>query len=138
MTTILSPYKWVFIEINWNAIFSKTQNTFSIFSQFLTSTSNFEHSEKKWWASWLIYFQNYRLQKAWLVKCLKSSASEYLWRVNILKCPKHWWNLHGSSFVRFFYQSERIPVWKILSYQDLKSWDCLLTYRLSMTGILSR
>ena len=49
-----------------------------------------------------MYFQNYSLQKAWLLKSLKSPVSEHLWTVNILKGPKHIRNLHGRSFAIFF------------------------------------
>ena len=49
-----------------------------------------------------MYLRNYRLQKAWLLKYIKSHESEHLWTVNMLKGPKHCLNLHGSSFVIFF------------------------------------
>ena len=62
-----------------------------------------------------MYFRNYTLQKAQILKCLKSPASEHLWRDNMLKSPKHCRNLHGLNFVRFSDQSERISVRKILS-----------------------
>ena len=61
---------------------------------------------KKRWASEIICFWNYRLQKAGLLKCLKSPVSEHLWPVNILKAPKSCLNVHGSSFVRLFDHSE--------------------------------
>ena len=47
-----------------------------------------------------MYFRNYTLQKAQILKCLKSPASEHLWRDNMLKSPKHCRNLHGLNFVR--------------------------------------
>ena len=59
-----------------------------------------------------MYLQNYRLQKAWLLKCLNRTLSEHLWKVNMLKGAKHCLNLHGSSFVIFFDHSERTSVWK--------------------------
>ena len=85
---------------------------FELFLHFLESISNFEHFEKKKWASYLIYFRNYRLQKAWLLKCLKSPASEHLWWDNMLRYPKHYWNLHCSSFAIFFSQFETASVRK--------------------------
>ena len=36
-----------------------------------------------------MYFRYYKLQKAWFLKCLKSSMPEHLWRVNMLKGVKH-------------------------------------------------
>ena len=49
-----------------------------------------------------MYLQIYRVQKAWLLKCLKSQLAERLWTLNMLKCPKHSSTLHSSSFVIFF------------------------------------
>ena len=59
-----------------------------------------------------MYLRNYRLQKAWLIKCLKSPMSEHLWTVSMLKGPKHCLNLHGSSFVKFFGHYRRTQVRK--------------------------
>ena len=56
---------------------------------------------KKRWTSEVICFRNYRLQKAGLLKCLKSPVSEHLWTVNMLKGLKHCLNLHGGIFVIF-------------------------------------
>ena len=50
----------------------------------------------------MIYFRSYWLQKAWLIKSLKSTMSENLWTVNKLKGPKNCSNLQGISFVIFF------------------------------------
>ena len=61
---------------------------------------------KKIWSSWEISFWNYRLQKAGLIKCLKSPVSEHLSIDNMLKVPKDFLNLHGSIFVIFFNHSE--------------------------------
>ena len=60
------------------------------------------------------FFWNYRLQKAALLKCLKSPLSEHLWTVHMLKGPKNCLNLHGSIFVIFFDHSERKLAQKIL------------------------
>ena len=97
-------------RINWNSISSKPGNIFWSFSSFSGIYIKFWTFWKKWRASYLIYFRNYRLQKAWLLKCLKSPASEHLWRVNMLKYPKHCWNLHCSSFAIFF-----LSIWKSFS-----------------------
>ena len=58
-------------------------------------------------------------------------------RVNMLKCSKYCWNIHVSSFVKFFSQCERTSVHKILSKKYLKTRDNFLTYWLPMTSILS-
>ena len=62
----------------------------------------------------VISFWTYRLQKAGLLKCLKSPVSEHLWTVNMLKGPKHCINLKGSIFVIFFDHSERKSARKTL------------------------
>ena len=36
-----------------------------------------------------MYFRDYRLQKAWLPKWIKSTVSEDFWTFNMLKSPKH-------------------------------------------------
>ena len=63
--------------------------------------------KKKKWASEVICFWNYRLQKAELLKCPKSALPEHLWTVNVLKGPKHFLNLNSSIFLMFFDHSER-------------------------------
>ena len=68
---------------------------------------NFEYLEKKKRSSELICFWNDTLQKAVLLKSLKSPVSEHLWTVNMLKGPKHCLNLHGTVFVIFFDHSQR-------------------------------
>ena len=93
---------------------------------------------KKTCASEVICFWNYRLQKAPLRKCLNSFVSEDSWTVNILKGLKHCLKLESSIFVIFFNHSGRKSVRQSLSYQYIKSWDCLLTYWHPMTSILSQ
>ena len=75
----------------------------------------FEILLKKRWASEVICFWNYRLQKAGLLKCLKSVVSEHLSTVNMLKGPKDFLNVHGSIFVIFFDNSARKSTRKISS-----------------------
>ena len=76
-----------------------------IFSQFFFWISeiyiNFGTLSKGRLSPEVIYFENYRLQKAGSLKCLKSLVSEHLWTVNMLKGPKDCLNLHGSIFVIF-------------------------------------
>ena len=84
------------------------QKIFSEFSSaFSESLQNFYYLELKRWASEVICFWNYRLQKAGLLKCPKSRVSEHLWTVNMLIGPKHYINLQGSIFVIFFDHFER-------------------------------
>ena len=52
------------------------------------------------------FFLNLETVKSWLLKCLKSTVSENLWMVNIIKGPKDSLNLHGSIFVTFVDHSE--------------------------------
>ena len=52
-------------------------------------------------------FRNYRLQKAWLLKCLKSPVSEHIWTVKMLKGSKHCRDQQVSSFVIFCDHCER-------------------------------
>ena len=67
---------------------------------------------KKRWPSSLMYFPNYKLQNTWLDKCLKSPVSEHRWTVNMLHGPKQCCNMHGTTFIGFSHQSERIRVRK--------------------------
>ena len=57
---------------------------------------------------------NFRLQKAGLLKNLKSPVSEHLWTVIMLKGSKHYLNLHVSIFVIVFDHSEKKSARKIL------------------------
>ena len=59
-----------------------------------------------------MYFQNYRLPKAWSLKWVKSPVSEHIWTVDMLNVPKQCLNLLGRIFAVFFYQSQRISVRK--------------------------
>ena len=87
---------------------SPSQKIFSrSFSAFPESTLKFGILWKKRWTSEVISFLNYKLDKAGLLKCLKSPVSEHLLTVNMLKDPKHCINLHDSIFVIFFDHSER-------------------------------
>ena len=70
---------------------------------------------KKRSASEIIFFLNYTLQKAGLLKVTKGPVSEYLWADNILKAPKHCLNLHPSIFVISFDHSEKKSAPNILS-----------------------
>ena len=93
----------------------KSKNIFWIFFFISKTYIKFWILWKKRWAAEIICFRKYRLQKASLMKCLKSPVSEHLWAVNMLKAPKHCLNLHGSIFVIFFDHSERTWARKTLS-----------------------
>ena len=88
-------------------------------SQFLAAfvkfTSDFKILKKRS-ASSVMHFQNYRLRNKWLVKCFKSPVLEQPSTVNMIKCPKHCWNLHGGCFIILFHQSERTSVRKSLPF----------------------
>ena len=51
-----------------------------------------------------MYFQNYRLGKASLDKCLKSPVSEDPLAGNVVKGPKHFFNINNSTFTIFIDQ----------------------------------
>ena len=78
----------MFIETNSSAITSKSNNIFSIFFCIPGSYVNVKILWKKRWASEIISFSNYGLQKSGLLKWPKSPISEHLWIVNMLKGPK--------------------------------------------------
>ena len=75
------------------------------------------------------------MSNTWLDNSLKSTVSEYPLTVNMLKCPKHLWNLHGSSFIIFFHHAEGKGFRKYLPDLSLKSKACLLTHGLLITSI---
>ena len=87
----------------------KTENFFSIFFFFWISGIfiKFWMLSKKSWASQVISYWNYRLEKAELLKSPKNPVSEYLLTVNMLKSRNHCLNLHSSVFVIFFDHSQR-------------------------------
>ena len=90
ITSILSLGKSVFLtQLIQMQLSRKLKISSRFFSKFAKSTSHFELFGKKdephsWFISAVI-----DCKKAWLLKCLKSPVSEYLWRVNMLKGPKH-------------------------------------------------
>ena len=113
MKSILSQKKQVFNGTNSNDIISKWKNILSIFFLICGIYIKLGILSKKKWASEVICLLNYRVKKAGLLKCLKSRVSEHLRTVNMLKVLKHCLNLHGSIFVVFFDDSERISARKI-------------------------
>ena len=89
---------------NSNAIISKSKNIFSIFFWISQIFIKFVLLCKKRSASEVICFWNYRLQKAGLLKLLKSPLREHLWIVNILKRPKDCLNKSaGHLFCNVFW-----------------------------------
>ena len=75
-----------------SAFFSSISVTYITFSAFWKKDDSH---------SWCISKKN-RPGKTWLLKCLKSLASGHPWTVNMLKCSKHCWYLHDSTFITFF------------------------------------
>ena len=71
-----------------NAIISKPKNIFWIFCCIFGIEIKFGILWKKRWASNVISFWNYRVEKVSFLTCLKSHVSEHLWTVNMLKGPK--------------------------------------------------
>ena len=81
---------------------------------------------KKKRSSELLCFQSYRLRNTSLDQCLKSAFPEHLLKVNMLKGPKHLWNLHGR-FIVFFHHSSGNWLAKCLSDWCVKRCGALLT-----------
>ena len=88
---------------NSNEIISKPKTFYSILLCISEMYIKFGILWKKRWASEIICFSCYRLQKADLFKCPKSPVWECLWTVNMLKVPKYCLNLHGSIFCHIFW-----------------------------------
>ena len=61
---------------------------------------------KKRRLSSVVYFRNYRMSKTWIDHSLNSAVSQHPSTVNMLKGPKHLWNLQESTFIIFFYHFE--------------------------------
>ena len=95
-------------------ILSQNQKIFSEFFAHFRNLHKIWNPFKKIWASEVISFWNYRLQKVGLLKSLKSLLSEHLWRVNMFKGAKCSSNMHGSIFVIFFDHFERKSTRKAL------------------------
>ena len=74
------------------------------------------------WKSYLNYFQNYILQKSWLLKRLKDLASEHHSVNNALTVSKHCWNQQGTTIILFFHE-----LWEILNWKkSLLVWFVIL------------
>ena len=103
---------------------------------FLKSTSNFEHVGKK--MTLITYlFPKLQTAKGVVRKMSKKPISEYRSTGNMLKVPKHKWNLHGTTFIIFSHYFEQIRVGKCLSWWYLKSYHCLLRYRMPITSTVA-
>ena len=61
-------------------------------------------------------FSKLRTLKTWLDKCLKSPVSEDPSTSNMANVPKHYWNLHHSTFIIFLLHWPGNFVRKSLSY----------------------
>ena len=61
----------------------------------------------KIWASQVISYWNFRLERGELLKSKKKSVSEHLWTVNMLKSSKRCLNLHSSVFLKLFDQTQK-------------------------------
>ena len=66
-------------------------------------------------------FPKLRTLKTWLAHSLERAVWEHPLAVNMLKGPKHLWNLHESTFVIFLYHSDGTWFGKHLPYWTLKS-----------------
>ena len=92
----------MFNPTNSSAIISISKTIFWIFFSVSGTYLKFWIISKKSWASELIFYWNYKLETADLLKSTKNRISQDFLTVNMLKGPKHCLNLHGSVFVIFF------------------------------------
>ena len=53
-----------------------------------------------------MYFENYGFQKTWLDNCLKSPVSENPSTSNMVRGPKHCWNLNDNTFTKLIDHGE--------------------------------
>ena len=58
-------------------------------------------------------FLNFGLQDMCCRKCLKSHVLVHPGTVNMLQPPKHYFNMHDSSFISFVYHFGKISVEKV-------------------------
>ena len=98
-----------------NMQLSEKVKTFSrFFNVFSKSRLSFEYFQKKRWRSWLIYFWGYRLRKTRLDICLKSPASDYFSKRNMVNESQPCLNLNDKTFTIFIDQQEGSLVAKSL------------------------
>ena len=71
------------------------------------------------WESYLNYFQNYILQKSWLLKRLKDLASEHHSVNNALTVSKHCWNQQGTTIILFFHEFGKYWIGRSLCWSDV-------------------
>ena len=115
---------------------SEKEKTFSeFFSAFLKSTLNFKYFEKKVFLIDFL-FSKFPTVKTWSYKCLNSLVSEDPSRSNMVNVPRHFWNLHQSTFIIFIDHCQVNWVRRNLSDWHAKSSDCLLKNWTPITGIL--
>ena len=91
------------------------------FAAFLKSWLNVEYLEKKNMTLTAFAFPKLRTLKTWWDKCLKSPLSEDLSTSDMVKVPKHCWNLHHRPSIKFIDLHQVNWVQKSLSYWDAKS-----------------
>ena len=85
-----------------------------------------------------MYFRNYRLSNTWLDHSLKSAVSEYPSTVNMLKGPKHLWNLHDSTFINIFTTLRRNDLENISLIELRNHMEYFLRHWLPITSIMFR
>ena len=82
-------------------------------------------------------FPKLKTGKLWLDHSPRSAVSKHPLAINMLKGLKHLWNVHGSTFIIFFFDhSDEKWLGKYLPYWTLKFEVGLLTHWLSMRSIL--
>ena len=119
-----------------NAIILKTKNNFSKFYSIFEICIKFCIFGKKGSAWWLKYFGSYWLEKMCLPECQLALVSEHSSRVYMFTGTKHYWYLHGRTFIIIFHYSKTNWVGKYLSESDAKCYDSLLRRWRPITCIL--
>ena len=117
MKCLVSQQKRVFNTTNSNATFSESKKYLPNFVLHFRNLHKIRNTlKKKRWASKVTCFLNYRLQKAGLLKCLKSPVSGHLRKANMLQVRKHCLNMHTRVFLSYF-----CALWK-----NIRSKNCVL------------
>ena len=81
-----------------------------------------------------MYLRNYRLSKSCLEHFQKTAISEILLRLNMLKDPKHLWNLDEGTFIIFFFFFSSLWEEIIWKTSPLSKFEILRSFANSMTA----
>ena len=115
---------------------SQKQKTFSeFFAAFWKCRLNFEHCEKKYGPHRFCISEITDSENV-VISMSKKSRFSRQFRKQHGNGPKHCWNVCHSTLIKIIDHCQGNWVRQSLSYWHAKSWDCLSTHWVSMTGIL--